>query len=332
MKKHWSALSLGILISSVGLYYAFRHIDGGDFWSTLLQAQLGYAIPFLALLVIFYGLKVHRWQILLASTDRKPKLSVLVGPMTIGFAANNLLPFRVGELIRLILASRSTGINKSAVLGSLVVERIFDLIAILLLGAFSLSGLARRQHHLPYETHFATAAFALLLLIFLSALNSQKVLRLFKFAFKPLPARARRYLEASMDSIEPIMIAVRSPWRITIVLLSSLLQWGILCLTILLSCMALGVHIPLAGSVYVMILITIGISLPSTPGFIGIIEYCFVLGLSAFDVPGEQALAAAIFYHVLTWLSITSAGTVFLRRTAMSWNSVRDVARTQTAD
>ncbi len=326
------AVFLGFLISAIALYYSFRDIDAHHLWLTLLQVRVSYAIPFLALLFVFYALKLDRWRILLAATAEKPDRSILIGPMTIGFAANNVFPFRVGELIRLILTSKSTGVSKSAVLGSLVVERIFDLIAILLLGAFSLAGVTERQNHLPYETHYLTAAFVLVALIFVSALNSNNILQLCKFLMKPFPGRARDYLGARLDSIEPIMIAVRSPWKLTIVLLNSLLQWGFLCLTILLSCLAVGVEIPLSGTIYVMILITIGISLPSTPGFVGIIEYCFVLGLTAFDVPGEQALAAAIFYHVLTWLSITSAGTVFLRRTAMSWNSVRDEAGARSAD
>ena len=153
MRKRTAVLIVGLLISAIALYFAIRDTDGRQLLSTLADAKPVYAIPFLVLLFAFYLLKLFRWQILLTVPPIRPALAALAGPMTIGFAANNLLPFRVGEVIRVILGARSASISRSTILGSLVLERLFDVIAILLLSAFALTGIRDRGQDLPFESY-----------------------------------------------------------------------------------------------------------------------------------------------------------------------------------
>ena len=71
-----------------------------------------------------------------------------------------------------------------------------------------------------------------------------------------------------------------------------------------------------------LVLVVAGITLPSSPGFVGTIEYCFVLGLKAYGVSAGTALSVALYYHALTWTSVTIAGAFFLRRYGVGWRSL----------
>ncbi|NIP51527.1 MAG: hypothetical protein GWN81_06270, partial [Phycisphaerae bacterium] len=67
-------------------------------------------------------------------------------------------------------------------------------------------------------------------------------------------------------------------------------------------------------AVLILGLVVAGISLPSAPGFVGTIEYCFVLGLGFFDVDATRALSIGVFYHAISFLTVVAAGTFFMRR------------------
>ena len=323
-RRQYTMVYVGLLVSVCAIYLAVREIDFAQLGSVLAAANFYYALPFVGLLATFYLLKLFRWKMLLPAVENTLPTRILAGPMMIGFAANNVLPFRLGELIRLLLAARVAQTDKTTVLGSLVLERLFDVVSILIIGLICLLSFAEVQANLLFGSSALLIALLILSGLFLIVLRASWLLSVAKGLLRYLPSRVASYSLDRFESIERVLAAIGSARVLATILVNSIAQWALICAIILVACLAVGIEIPFAAAVYVMILTTIGISLPSTPGFVGVIEYCFILGLSAFNISSEAALAAAIFYHVLTWSSVVLAGTVYLQKHALSWRRVSD--------
>ena len=121
---------IGILISALFLYLAFRRTDWGQTWLMVKHADYLYLLISLPLLLVAFVLRALRWRYLLLPTARIG-FGSLFGSMMIGFMALNILPLRLGEFIRAWMLGRQEGISKSQVFATIVVERVFDGITIL---------------------------------------------------------------------------------------------------------------------------------------------------------------------------------------------------------
>src|SRR5690348_8791657 len=134
-KKFW----LGLVVSVFFLILVFRGQNLGDLWNALRQANYAALIP--ALVLYFAGVAVRtvRWQILLRPVLAKSNLIKLYEVVVIGYMANDVLPARLGEVVRAFVLNRRTGVTKSAILGTIVVERIFD--GITMVGFIAVSAL-----------------------------------------------------------------------------------------------------------------------------------------------------------------------------------------------
>jgi uncharacterized protein (TIRG00374 family) len=314
-------LAAGIVITIATLYLAFNNTDFEAIGMALANARLIYVLPFALLLAGFYVLKCIRWHWLLRANGRSPPLSTLVGPMMIGFAANNLLPLRIGELIRIWLAARNTNLAKGTVLASILVERLMDVAAILILASVAMGfGGGVFDHPLkPYLVPLAAAAAPVILLI---AYGSRWFIAIARRVAGIAPGPITTFVLDKLRTFDDGVQAIRSPTRLVLTLANSIIQWSLLATTILLSCLAVGIHISLAASIFLMLLLTIAVSIPSTPGFVGVIEYSFVLGLGILGIPAESALAAAIFYHVINWGLVTATGTIYMHKSALRWTEL----------
>src|SRR4051812_16941512 len=116
-------LIIGILISGLCLYFAFRGLSLRDVGASLQQADLRWIALALVVYSFSFGLRAFRWAKLMEPI--KPTTSAeMLRPMVIGFFANNVLPFRMGELVRAHMAGKKLGISRTASLGTIVLERI----------------------------------------------------------------------------------------------------------------------------------------------------------------------------------------------------------------
>jgi len=121
----------GYLLAAVCLYLAFRGISFKEFGETLTQARLSWVALALSLYVIEFGLRSVRWSILIRPI-RTVSSKELFWPMLIGFFANNILPLRMGEIVRAHVCGTKFKISRTASLGSILLERIGDTLSFLI--------------------------------------------------------------------------------------------------------------------------------------------------------------------------------------------------------
>ena len=326
MPARRSILIIGLLLGAAFLVFAARALDPGAILQLLRTTHGGYFAAALACAVTFSVFKALRWRYLLRPLAHVPARALL-SPVFTGGAANALIPHS-GELVRAAVVGRRYELPASALLGSIVVERVFDFVAVLLLAAIVFA----TSRHVSADlvtASYALAGFSALLAAAaaLFVVRTELCLRIATFFMKPLPAGwseglLRRFRQASAG-----FGSIRQPRLLLKVLLISVVQWWVLALCIVLSLAAVGESVPHMAAIAVLVLCVAGLTLPSAPGYLGTTQLAFTAGLAAFGVPAEHAFAASIIYNFLIVVPVFLLGLPGLRRFA-----TQQVARERAVD
>src|SRR5579862_7409108 len=123
--RRWIALALGVLISVFFLVYGLQGLSLADVWTTITHANFLWLIPGVAVYFLAVWGRTWRWHYLLRPMKQIP-LKSLFPIVVIGYMGNNVYPFRAGEVIRAYVLRRNEGVKITASLATIVVERIFD--------------------------------------------------------------------------------------------------------------------------------------------------------------------------------------------------------------
>lgn len=314
----------GVLISIGFLYFAFRKVDVDELTAALAGAQYLYLIPAGLLAIFSLMIRALRWRYLLLPVKRA-RFRNLFTAASIGLMVNNLLPARLGEFVRAYLIGEKENISKSASLATIVVERIFDGLAVLI---FLVYAFAFRTVDFPHwfnRTVYIVIAVYGLAIIFLVLLRIRRenALSIAVFLTRPLPARGRAIVSKALDSFVQGLEIIHSFRELMISLVLSILVWLPNVLIVHIMLQAVGIDLPLHSAAVIFIIIAIGIMIPSAPGFVGTIQYCSIVSLAIFSVPKSLALSFSIVYHVGVFIPVTGTGLVCLLIQGVSFREIR---------
>jgi uncharacterized protein (TIRG00374 family) len=282
-------------------------------------------LPFLAAVALgtaTFPLRTLRWAQLLRLDGAELPLIPLWHATAIGFMANNLLPARAGEMARAYAAGRLTGVRWSAAVGSVAVERLLDglvLVALLLLG-MAWGGLARAT---TVGGVALTRVAMLATLVFLPALVAAfwmvhwpgPEFRAARWTFKRvLPAQWAGRMLGMLEGVLAGLDALKSPRRLALVTVWSLVLWLVSASSLWMGFVALGLDVPASGALVLQGLIAFGVAIPSSPGFFGPFEAVTRACLSRYGVTPAAAVSYAVAYHVAVFLPISALGLWSLAR------------------
>jgi uncharacterized protein (TIRG00374 family) len=289
----------GLALSTLLVYLSLRGIDFGEVARGFSRIRYGYIAPALAGILLMQILRSYRWGLILSPLAKVGQLT-LFSVTNVGFLAIIAIPARLGELARPYLITRKSDIPMSSAFGTIFVERGFDCLTVLIILLFVL-------FFTPLPLWFIRAG--LLLLLLTAALLAAMVLLLVKREASlrtlcPLIAKLPdRYAAAVNRLLDHFIDGFRSlvdPRLLLLVTGLSLAIWLVNVAIIHLMLMAFGFELPLAAAFVLMIILIVGIAIPTAPGFIGNWHYFCILGLSLFAVPRTEALSFAIIYHFLS--------------------------------
>jgi uncharacterized protein (TIRG00374 family) len=322
--KPWLAAGVGIALSAFLLTLALREVDAEVLSRVLADARWWMIAPFLAALFAYYWIKTVRWAYLLRTIV--PKASGrLFAPVMIGYAAGALLPMQLGELIRAWLAARRLQIRMLVSFMSIALERVFDMLSILLLAALAFM-LAKTAS--PWLTSaiylLAVGAAAALTLFLIFVFRTDACIAWCERLLRKAPLNIRERILEQLRTSATGLSALRSLRSITAVIGLSVLQWLFMFGCIWLSLYAMHVQVGPVAAALVTVFTVVGISLPNSPGYVGSIQLAFTLALEPFGVPPTEAVAASLFFHVLAYLTVILSGLGLL---PMMGLSVRDLAQ-----
>jgi hypothetical protein len=335
LRGQWKRLLTGALLAVVLLALFFRGID----WSALGQAlRAARPLPLLGLVLAtvgVYSARAWRWGDLLAPLGRVGYADLFSATM-VGFASAFLVP-RAGELLRPWLVSRRHPIPTSAGFATIILERLVDLITVLVLFALYLFVLPTpaAQVEGPLMRLLkvggaATGAVALAALAFLLALHANAD-RVVAFVERLL-ARAPRWLADPLGRILHAFSAglavLRAPaGHLGKIALQSLVVWLLIALGFHLNHIAFRIDLPFHATFLLIAFLTVGVAIP-TPGMVGGFHAFYLIALSeVFGVDRATAAAAGISAHALTSLPVLVFGLALLGREGLSLGRVAEVTR-----
>jgi glycosyltransferase 2 family protein len=311
VKKHSIQLAAGLLIGAVCVYLMLRGVDFAEVARALAQAQYGYVLLAVCVMLASHCLRAWRWRYLLAPV-KTVNIASLFTALMIGYAANSFMPAHLGEVLRAYVIGKKQRISASASLASIVVERIVDVMSLL-----ALMGVVLFVHPFPdwvvqSGTFMLAGAAGLLAALVAFKRGEAKTSRLLQRVLRPLPQPVSRKLIALAETFLSGISPLQSGWHYLAVAVLSAAIW--FCYAGALYACLQAFHLPATyhlawyAGLVVLVLTTISVVIPSTPGYVGTYHYLCQVALLMFGVPAAEALSFAIVAHALGMLPVTLLG------------------------
>jgi uncharacterized protein (TIRG00374 family) len=330
--KKYLYLTVGVGISVVLLWTLFRNINFSKLWLALENANYWWLLPNIALTVFTMYQRAFRWKYMVPPGSNPPYKN-LVAATCVGFMANNVLPLRLGEFVRAYsLSTQVKKISKSAALANIFVERmVFDLFALLLIfgGTLWFSSTIRGKLDDEMITAiYSTIGIALLglitvlILAFKPASVGNRITRYLFFLPDTLKAKIRDIIMRFAQGLE----FMSNFSTLMNVVVQTLLIWLLMGISGYFVFLAFGFHLPLDAPFVLLVVVSISILIPSSPGFVGVYHAGAVWTLMAYGISKEDALSCAIVMHAVQFIVVTLLGFYFLKKEHLSLRELEEGA------
>jgi glycosyltransferase 2 family protein len=313
-------LLVGVAVSVASVVLVLRGIDWDAFWTALQGAEYWWLVPSMTSLFVAVGVKVLKWQMLLAPAGKTSKTNVFYS-ISIGYLVSDVLPGRLGEVARVYTEARLDRLSPVAVLASVAADRILDIVAVALLLAVALPSADLPPWVIESGLLMGAGAVALLAVCILLAYPVGRKLFLQLLAASPrFPGKA--LIEKWAEELCIGMQGLRGIGAQLRIGLATVAVWLLTVLMFYFGLLAFHINAPIWAAVLALALTNLGMVVPSSPGYIGVFHYLVVLALGAFGVQREMALGYAIVIHLLGFVPVGLVGALSLWRcglTLMDW-------------
>jgi len=290
----------GILISVGALILLISLSDTGRFFQALREVKLGTLLPAAGLVIVSLFTRAYAWRCILKERVTLWQSYLIINS---GYFVNTVLPFRLGELSRAFLLMPS-GFGFWEALPTIVLERLFDFGFAFILLFMGLPYALGITNNLVYPSLMTGLAVLLAVLIYLGLRNRERILAWLKgFPLKNEKTRGKaiRFTESIFCSLE----ILTSPTRTLKVLAGLGISWGIALAFQFLLLRAFVPDARLAWAAFALGAVAVGVSVPSSPGNIGLYEGSITLALTACGVDSSLAFSYALTSHIIN-LGITT--------------------------
>lgn len=304
----------GLLVSAAFAYFAVRDVRFADVWHGVRTSNYWWLAPALGMLVVAVYLKALRWHYLF-SRERRPATRAVLTALLIGYFFNNILPARAGEAARVLALKRLAGTSRAEAAATVVIERAYDLVVLLVLLFVSL----------PWLPHVTWLHAAALLGVVLAAVLAVAIFALAVFGLRPvhlalrplarLPFLTRERVEHIGDNLGQGVAALRQPKLAAGALFWTTLGWLALAGSVWFVMRGFHLHLSFVAGLLLVIATNLAMILPSSPAAVGVFEAASLVAFRAYGVPDARALSCALVIHVLNFVPFIAAGLFLLRGT-----------------
>jgi uncharacterized protein (TIRG00374 family) len=311
-RKLW----LGLLISVAFLYIAFHNVDVRLLFLSIKSIDLPLVILVVMLTVFFYLIRALRWFHLLEPI-KKTGLYSLFSSTVIGFAANCVLPARLGEFIRANYIGRMEKISRSASLATIVVERLFDVFTLLLIFLFVILFTDFSSEWESTGKALRTGGFFFVILFTMSILlliglkeKTQTFLSIAGRLLFFLPRKIKQKIIDILEDFSKGLVLVKGPSQLLAVVFYSLTLWCLSVFQIYILGLSMGLSLPFLAPFFILVLLCFSVTLPSAPGYIGTFHLACQYGLIFYGFSKEKALSMAILLHAAGFIPTVILGLI----------------------
>jgi len=323
---------IGLLISLGALFLALRGLQWAEVGSALRDANYLLLLP--AAVVMFFSLyfRAIRWGVLFhPRTDLR--VGALMGTMNVGYSVNNLLPLRVGELVRAYLIGEAQQVSTAHALSTIVVERVLDVLTVVLMLVLLLPFIDAPAWATTPALVAGLVFLVLGVLLATLSLARRWALDVVDWGARLLPERYRIRLREAAESVmegfgvlnKPAVLARGVGW--------SFASWFSSVLVMFIVQQAFDLRVGFEAAAFVVATTSLAMLVPASPGYVGTFELVVIKGMeNVFDVGSNAAASYALVQHAFLYLAPMIVAAVYLWRQRRTWQQVRlwIVGRTET--
>ena len=310
---------LGLAVSALFAWLALRNVSLHAVGQALRHANYWWIIPAVLILLVGVWMRAERWRYLFSPQERPPIVPTFWA-LNVGQLFNNVLPARAGEVARVLALSHETGMSRTYGFVTVVVERVFDLVAIAILAllAWSMFPHDRLTTNLAYVSLAILAAVVVLVALMAVAPLRRKAERLLPRVPVLGGARSERTARALRLGMGPLRdVSLAAPvalWTVGSWVVLSASNWCVL--------QAFPVHIPWPAALLSILTTNLAMVVPSSPGALGVYELAAQSALTTYGVGSSVALSFALVVHAVNLVPYLILGTIGLTRLGMRSSEV----------
>lgn len=325
--KRWQ-LWIGILVSAFFLWLALRGLRLDEVWDSIRGANYWWLVPSVATYFVAVWARTWRWDYMLRPLKMVP-VSKLFPVVVIGYMGNNVYPFRAGELLRSYVLRRREGIPISASMATVVVERVFDGLVMLLFVFVALPFTPIPSDSLRSMIVVASLGFfGAMILFFALAAAPGRAYRLAEAVSNIfLPYRAREplleFTERFLDGLE----SLRSFRNVLMIFFTSVVIWLLETVKYWFVMHAFPFEVSFFALMLMNGVVNLATTLPSAPGYVGTFDAPGIAVLVLYGVREALAGAYTLVLHAALWLPITLLGAFYMLREGLGWSDFGRAAR-----
>ena len=260
--------------------------------------------------------RAERWHRILFITGVRATRRDCYGLTTVGYMGNNVLPMRAGEALRIVLLAPRADTSKRVVTGSIVAERLLDVIALAVIFVVTVYGVLGADV-LPTNRPILVGGLIGLAVLALAA------------AIWVL--RRHHFFERVRDWVRPIADSPRALLGFNGVLLlgATFLLWAIEAAVYLAVARSVNLDISMTGALYLVALTNFVAALPAAPGSIGTFDAAVAWGAKRLGASGSAAVSYLIMLRFILYVPITIVGFVVLVTGYGGWAKMREALRSE---
>jgi uncharacterized protein (TIRG00374 family) len=327
--KRWQ-FWLGAGISALFLVIALRNLHLSEVWGVMRSAEYGWIVPGVA--VYFFGVwaRTWRWDYLLRPM-KKISLQRLFPVVVIGYMGNNIYPARAGELIRAYVLRRREGVSMGASLATIVVERVFDGLVMLI---FVFIGLPFTPMPAWLQAMVIAASllfFGALVIFMVLAIKIEWAEVAYGWVIdRIVPERFRAPVRGFADRFMTGLHSLRSGRAVLMLFVTSIVIWLAETVKYWFVMHAFNFSVPFWILMLMNGIVNLATTIPSSPGYVGTFDAPGIEILTLFGVERTLAASYTLVLHAALWLPITLLGFWFMTRESVSWQDFRQAEQSLT--
>jgi hypothetical protein len=309
----WALAAVAVAITGLFAWLAVRTIDLGLTWEALRESDVAWIAPSFALLALSLAVRALRWWALFAP-GRRPPLRHTAAALLVGLFFNSILPLRAGEAARLVYLARRTRVSRTETAATIAVERLFDVLALLLLLFVALP-------FLPEVTWIRAAAWlalalglALALAVAVLVVFGDRALRVLLWPLRWAPFVSPERWEQAPTMLGHGLAALRRPGLAATAMALTTVSWLVMAASFWALMPAFDLGLGYEAGLLVLVAVGLAMIVPSPPAALGVFEAAVVVALGAFGIESSRALSYALVLHAVNFFPYLAAGLLAVPR------------------
>lgn len=315
---------IGLLISLLGLWYALHEFNWSDFVGVLKYVNYWYLAAAIAIQFLTIVIRAIRWQWLLLPINKLP-VNALSEATMIGYFGNMVLPLRIGEVLRAYVVANKFNMSISKILGTLVIDRILDMLALMVLAIFFLFN--SELLNVPQWIVVISIIITITLFVALIYLGSKNInFPKIKSKYNVLNTKVgARIFDIITNLLSGLTVLTKTPKKIGVYSFIVLL-WSLYFLSFWLMVKAVNFDIDIIGSGVLYVMLTIAISIPAAPGYVGTYHAtCVAVLTNIYNIDLSASQAFAIISHATIFIPFVIVGAIIFVKNSLNFSKIKSL-------